>query len=276
MKKKVSFLQVIIFIFACIWLLIALYPYLFMFLTSLKTNGDFMNGNTFGLPTEVFWGNYTTVLGGRFPRYLINSVIVVGICLTLTLTFASMAAYVFARLTNKTVSRAQAIVVACMSIPIHVAFIPVFILSRKIGTYDSIWALIPPYIAFNLPVSCFILTGFMKTIPSEIEEAAQIDGASLFRTYYKIALPLSVPSLVTLGIYIGTHFWNEFSFAMILTNKPQNRTLPLAPWDYKAEYTSNVTAIITVLALSTLPMLIVYSIAQDKLVKGMVSGAVKG
>ena len=276
MKKKVTPFTVFIFVIAILWSLIALYPFLFMFITSLKENSEFMSGNTFGLPQNIYWGNYTMVLSGRFPVYLRNSVIVTVICVVLTLIFASMAAYVFSRLTNKTITRAHAIVVACMSIPIHVSFIPVFILTREIGIYDTIWALIPAYIAFNLPVSCFILTGFMKTIPHEIEEAAQIDGASLFLTYLKIALPLSRPSLVTLGIYIGTHFWNEFSFAMILTNKPENRTLPLAAWDYKAEYTSNLTAIITVLALSTIPMLIVFSIAQDKLVKGMMTGAVKG
>lgn len=276
MKKKVTPFTVFVFVIAILWSLIALYPYLFMFITSLKENSEFMSGNTFGLPEKLYFGNYEMVLAGRFPVYLRNSIIVTVICVVCTLIFASMAAYVFSRLTNKTVTRAQAIVVACMSIPIHVSFIPVFILTREIGIYDSIWALIPAYIAFNLPVACFILTGFMKTIPHEIEEAAQIDGASLFLTYLKIALPLSRPSLVTLGIYIGTHFWNEFSFAMILTNKPENRTLPLAAWDYKAEYTSNLTAIITVLALSTIPMLIVFSVAQDKLVKGMMTGAVKG
>lgn len=276
MKKKVTPFTVCVFIAAILWSLAALYPYLFMFITSLKENSEFMSGNTFGFPHHLYFDNYIRVLSGRFPVYLRNSIIVTVLCVLLTLLFASMAAYVFARLTNKTISRAQAIVVACMSIPIHVSFIPVFILSKQLGIYDSIWALIPVYVAFNLPVSCFILTGFMKTIPREIEEAAQIDGASLLGSYLKIALPLSRPSLVTLAIYIGTHFWNEFSFAMILTNKPANRTLPLAAWDYKAEYTSDLTAIITVLALSTIPMLIAFSIVQDKLVKGMMTGAVKG
>ena len=276
MKRKVTPVTILVFIIAILWSCLTLYPYLFMFITSLKENSEFMSGNTFGLPENVYFDNYVTVLSGRFPIYLRNSIIVTVICVFLTLILASMAAYVFSRLTNLVVSKAQAIVIACMSIPIHVAFIPVFILAKNIGMYDTIWALIPVYVAFNLPVSCFILTGFMKTIPHEIEEAAQIDGASLFRTYLKIALPLSKPSFVTLGIYIGTHFWNEFSFAMILTNKPENRTLPLAPWDYRTEYTSNLTAIVTVLALSTLPMLLVFSVAQDKLVKGMMSGAVKG
>lgn len=276
MKKKITPTTAIIFVIAILWSVVTLYPYLFMFITSFKDNSEFMSGNTFGLPKDFYWGNYLDVLDGRFPLYLKNSIIVTVLCVFLTLAMASMGAYVFARLSCRWVTKANAIVVACMSIPIHVAFIPVFILARKMGIYDTIWALIPVYCTFNLPVSVFIMSGFMKTIPGEIEEAAQIDGCSLFRTYLKVALPLSKPSFVTLGIYIGCHFWNEFSFAMILTNKPENRTLPLAPWDYRTEYTSNTAAIMTVLALSTLPMLIVYSIFSDKLVKGMMSGAVKG
>ena len=149
-------------------------------------------------------------------------------------------------------------------------------MAKKTGLYDSIWALIFPYVAFQLPVSCFIMTGFMKNIPHEIIEAAQIDGASMFRTYRSVALPLSRPALVTLAIYDGVNLWNEFSFAMILTNNPVNRTLPLAVWDYKTEFQSDMTAIITVLALATIPMLVLFCCAQDKLVKGMMVGAVKG
>ncbi|MDI9498005.1 MAG: carbohydrate ABC transporter permease [Bacillota bacterium] len=276
MKKNITPLSVFIYLVAVLWSFLTLYPYLFMFITSFKSNSEFMSGNTFGLPKDFFIGNYIEVLSGRFPLYLKNSIIVTGLSVFLTLMFASMAAYVFARLSNGVVSKANAVVVACMSIPIHVAFIPVFILARKLGIYDTIWVLIPVYVTFNLPAACFIMTGFMKTIPREIEEAAQIDGASLFRTYLEVALPLSRPAFVTLGIYVGCHVWNEFSFAMILTNKLENRTLPLAPWDYRTEYTSNTAAILTVLALSTLPMLIVYAFSSEKLVKGMVSGAVKG
>ena len=168
------------------------------------------------------------------------------------------------------------LIVACMSIPMHVTLIPVFQMSINTGLYDSLWALIPTNVAFALPLSVFILTGFMKGIPKELEEAADIDGCGRFRRFWQIILPLSTPGLSTLGIYNGVNMWNEFIFAFTLTQKEENRTLPLALWNYQGAYSSNTAMIMACLSLSVLPMIILFCILQDKLVKGMMAGAVKG
>jgi raffinose/stachyose/melibiose transport system permease protein len=168
------------------------------------------------------------------------------------------------------------IVVAAMSVPIHIALIPIFVMSLNTGFYDSLAALIGPNVAFNLPMSVFIMTSFMKNIPASLEEAAEIDGCGKFSTFFKIIFPLSMPGLATIGVYNGVVIWNEFSFAMTLTQAQTNRTLPLAVWDYQGRYSTNIPIVMAVLVLTALPMIILYIFGQDKLVKGMMAGAVKG
>ena len=127
-----------------------------------------------------------------------------------------------------------------------------------------------------MPISVFILTGFMKGIPKEIEESAEIDGCNKIQMFFKMILPLSKPGLSTLAIYNGVNMWNEFSFAYTLTQSSENRTLPLAVWEFRGRYSMNTPMIMAVLVLTLLPMLIMFIFAQDKLIKGMTAGAVKG
>lgn len=187
-----------------------------------------------------------------------------------------MASYVFARLNFRWGNLIFNIVIACMAIPIHATLIPVFLFTKQMGLYDSPMALIGPYVAFNLPVSVFILTGFMKGIPKELEESAEIDGAGKVKIFLKIILPLSKPGLATLAIYNGINMWNEFVYALVLTSSVSKRTLPLAVWEYQGQYGVNIPMIMTILVLTALPMIILYIIFQEKLEKGMMAGAVKG
>ena len=142
--------------------------------------------------------------------------------------------------------------------------------------YDTIWILIPTAVAFAMPISVFIMTGFMQGIPKELEESADIDGCGRYLRFFRIILPLSTPGLSTLAIYNGVNIWNEFIFAFTLTQSEKNRTLPLALWNYQGQYSSNTAMIMACLTLSVLPMIIMFCILQDKLVKGMMAGAVKG
>ena len=144
------------------------------------------------------------------------------------------------------------------------------------GLYDTIWSLIGPYVAFAVPISVFILTSFMKEIPREIEESAEIDGCGKIQMFFSMILPLSKPGMATLAIYNGVNMWNEFSFVNTLTQSAQNRTLPLAIWEFQGQYSMNTPMIMAVLTLTLLPMVIMFIIFQDKLVKGMTAGAVKG
>jgi raffinose/stachyose/melibiose transport system permease protein len=275
-KKRFSLQLVFAWIFAFVWLIIAGGPFVFQLFTTLKSQIEFMNGTLFQLPEKLYFGNYIAVIQGGIFSYFINSIIVIAISLTLLLFFSAFAAYPLSRMRFRLNKPIFSAIVATMSIPIHITLIPVFIMSINFGIYDSLLALIGPNVAFNLPMSIFILTGFMQTISRELEEASEIDGCGKFATFFRVIFPLSKSGLATLAIYNGVVIWNEFIFAMTLTQSPSARTLPLAVWQYQGQYTVNIPMIMALLTLSSLPIILLYIFGQDKLVKGMMAGAVKG
>jgi raffinose/stachyose/melibiose transport system permease protein len=264
------------FIFALFWLLVAGGPFYYLFLTSIKSQGEFLSGSLFKLPKVFSLSNYARVMQGGFYKYFFNSIVVLAISLTLLLFVSACAAYPLSRMKFRLNRPIFGLIVAAMSIPIHITLIPVFVMSIRLNIYDSIWALIGPNVAFNLPISVFILTAFMQGISREMEEAADIDGCGKFSTFFRIIFPLSKSGLATLGIYNGVVIWNEFSFVMVLTQSQGSRTLPLAVWEYQGQYTMNIPLIMALLILSSLPVILLYIFGQDKLIKGMMAGAVKG
>ena len=264
------------FIFALFWFVVAGAPFLFMVLSTFKTQFEILMGGVFAWPNALYLDNYRGVIQGGFFTYFNNSVFVVSISLFLLLMIASFAAYPLSRFAFKLRKPIYATIVACMAVPIHIALIPIFILTIEIGIFDTPWALIGPYIAFNLPISVFILTTFMAAIPKELEEAAEMDGSGKYRTFFTIMLPLSKPGIATLAIFNAINMWNEFVFAFVLTQTVENRTLPLAIWQFQGQFVNHTPMIMTVLTLSALPMVLAFIFFQDKLIKGMMVGAVKG
>ena len=273
-KSIICWIIAIVFAFAAI--ISSILPFIFMILNSFKGKFEMLTKGVFALPEGLKLSNYQEVLSGGFIRYFTNSVIILLVSLALILFISACASYPLARLKFKANSFIYGLIVACMAIPIHITLIPVFQLTKKVGLYDSIWAMLGPDVAFAIPISVFILTTFMKGIPREIEESAEIDGCNKYKMFFKMILPLSKPGLSTLAIYNGVNIWNEFSFSYTLTQSPVNRTLPLAVWDFQGQYAMNTPMIMAVLTLTVLPMIILFIFAQDKLVKGMTAGAVKG
>jgi len=268
-KPFVAFLVVL-------WLIITGTPFIFQILASLKTQGEFITSSLFSLPKQLNIANYISVLTGGFFRYFLNSIIVLVISLALLIFFSAFAAYPLSRMQFRLNKFIFAFIVAAMSIPIHITLIPVFAMSIRLNLYDKIYALVGPYVAFNLPISVFILTTFMKSISSEMEEAAEIDGCGKFSVFFRIILPLSKPGLATLSIYNGVAIWNDFLFPMILLQTQTARTLPLAIWEYQGQYSIDIPIIMALLVLSSLPMIALFIFGQDKLIKGIMAGAVKG
>lgn len=274
-KKKTTW--AIAIILAILWLLVAFVPFLFMVLTGFKQKLETIMYGAFHLPETLYLQNYIDVITDvNFWIYFRNSVIVLAISLAILLFISACAAYPLSRFKFKLRGTVYLLIVAAMSVPIHVTMIPIFQMTIKMGLYDTIWALVPTSVAFAAPISVFILTGFMEGIPKELEEAADVDGCGIYRRFFKIIFPLSTPGLSTLAIYNGVNIWNEFIFAFTLTQSNGNRTLPLALWNYQGQYASNTAMIMACLTLSVMPMIILFIIMQDKLVKGMMAGAVKG
>ena len=276
MAKRFSFWWIPAVLFVISWLLIAGGPFVFQIITTFKTQGEFIYGGLFTLPHSLNFENYTRILGSEFYRYFLNSIIVITISLTLLLCISAFAAYPLSRMQFKLNKPIYGIIVAVMSIPIHITLIPVFLMTIRLKLYDSVFALIGPNVAFNLPMSIFILHSFMLSISREMEEAAEIDGCGKFAVFFRVIFPLSKPGLATLAIYNGVVIWNEFIYAMVLTQSRAAQTLPLAIWEYQGQYAINTPMIMTLLFLSSLPVILLYIMTQDKLIKGMMAGAIKG
>ena len=275
-KIKSRIVWTIVIILAVFWLLVALIPFGFMILNSFRKQFDMLSQGVFHLPDPFFFDNYPNIIKAGFFGYFMRSVIIVAVSLVIMLIIAAFAAYPLSRMKFKIRDLIYAGIVACMSIPMHVTLIPIFKMTNDMGLRDKLFALLGPYVTFALPMSVFILTAFMMTIPKEVEESAEIDGCNKFSNFFKIILPLSRSGLSTLAIYNGVSMWNEFAFANTLLTSPAQKTLPLALGQFKGEHSADMPLMLAVLVLSALPMIILFIIFQDKLVKGMMAGAVKG
>ena len=266
----------IAYLLAFLWLLIALVPFVFMVFNSMRKQFDMLQQGPLHLPDPWYFGNYPDIVKNGIFGYFGRSVLIVGISLVLMLIIASFASYPLARMKFRLRNFLYAGIIAMMSIPMHVTLIPIFKMTNAMGLYNNKFSLVGPYVAFALPMSVFILTGFMMTIPREIEEAAVIDGCNKYNMFFRIIWPLSKSGLSTLAIYNGVSMWNEFAFANTFLNTASEKTLPLALGQFKGEFSMNMPMILAVLVISALPMIILFIIFQDKLVKGMMAGAVKG
>jgi raffinose/stachyose/melibiose transport system permease protein len=275
-RNRFSLFWLLAIFFAILWLIITGAPFVFQIMTTFKSQGEFITNGLFSLPRSINFNNYFNVMRGGFYAYFFNSIIVLAVSLTLLLFLSAFAAYPLSRMQFKLNKPIFSAIIAAMSIPIHITLIPVFIMTIRLKMYDHVYALIGPNVAFNLPISIFILTAFMQGISKEMEEAAEIDGCGKFSTFFRILFPLSKSGLATLAIYNGVVIWNEFVFAMVLTQTQSVRTLPLAIWEYQGQYSINTPLIMALLVLSSLPVILLYVFGQDKLVKGMMAGAVKG
>jgi raffinose/stachyose/melibiose transport system permease protein len=161
-------------------------------------------------------------------------------------------------------------------IPVHTTLIPIYVLINRLGIFDTLPGLIGPYTSFSLPVAIFIMTGFFKEVPRELEEAALMDGCSHFSIFRRIMFPLSTPAIATAGIYNFLNTWNEFIYALVLINSPSKKTLPLGIREFYGAESVNIPGVITAILVGALPVLIFYFLAQERVINGLVSGAVKG
>lgn len=265
-----------IMVLGLIWLAVTTMPFFFVILTSLKSQEETYSGSVWAMPSSLNLANYMEVLHGAFITYLGNSILVVSLSIVLIVLISSMAAYVFARMRFRLNKPLFSLVMAGMIVPLHATLVPIYLLTRNLGLYDTQFALVGPYVALSLPISIFILTEFMRQIPRELEEAAQLDGCGPFKIFWRIFFPLSTPGLATVAIYNGIALWNEFIFAYVLTSTPEHRTLPLALWDFQGQYSSNIPAMLSVVTLTSLPLIAAYAFGQERIIKGMMAGSLKG
>ncbi|MDD9269548.1 carbohydrate ABC transporter permease [Paenibacillus sp. GCM10023248] len=263
-----------LYVIALLLLVFTGYPFLYMVLTSFKTQEEFFM-NPFSLFTSVQFGNYILAFQKGLGSYLFNSIVVTVVSVVLIVLISALASYPLSRLKFRGNKLLFLLFISGMMLPIHSTLIPIFILTKNMGLGDSIPALFGPYVAFSLPISIFILSQFMAELPREVEEAAEIDGCSHQRIFWNVVLPMLTPALATIVIYNFIHIWTEFIFALVLITSPENMTLPLGMQKFYGEFTVNVPALMAGLTLASLPLLLIYFMAQEKIVTGLAGGAVK-
>ncbi|MEY8752338.1 carbohydrate ABC transporter permease [Alkalicoccobacillus gibsonii] len=267
-----SFIYVILISFA----IVNAYPIVWMVMNSFKSGQDFAL-NPFGLPTEWVWTNYIEAwVTANINTYFFNSVFVGVVAVFLTVLFGALASYFLARFTFRGQKVLYSFFILGLLVPIHATLVPMFILMQKIGFIDTHLALIFPYIAFNLSITIFLLTSFMKSFPKEIEESAIMDGAGVFRIFWSIILPMTRPVLATAIIINFINNWNEFSFALVLINDDALRTLPLGLANFAGQHSTNYTAQMAALTIVLIPTILFYLFMEKQIVQGMTQGAVKG
>jgi raffinose/stachyose/melibiose transport system permease protein len=264
-----------VYVVALVFLVINGFPFYFLVTTSFKSQFEYMM-NIWSFPKGLFLDNYKSVFEPSFMRYFINSLMVTSISVTLVILFASLASYVFAKMKFKFSKVLFLIFIAGMMIPIHTTLIPVYVLTNRLGLYNSLQGLIGPYISFCLPIAIFIMTSFFREVPKDIVEAATIDGCSHFRIYRSIMFPLSKPAVATVAIYNFLTIWNEFIFALVLINDQKLKTIPLGLRDFYGVETVNIPGILTAILIAALPVMLFYFFAQERVISGLVSGAIKG
>lgn len=192
------------------------------------------------------------------------------------LIFIGMAAYVFARVKSKIINILLALMSVTLFIPITSMMQSIYSVIQFIGLYDTKIGLILVYTAIGIPITLFVLRSFFLTIPNEIEESAYIDGASFFRTFFSIVVPIARPGFATAAIIQFINCWNEFLFALTLTSSNENRTVPLVLNYFTSMFSYDYTALFAALTMIIIPSIIMFIILQEQVVSGLSSGSVKG
>lgn len=251
------------------------FPFVFLVNNSFKSMNEYF-GNIWMFPKKIYWGNYQEILKPEFLRYFLNSVIVSSISVLIIVLVSSMISFTFARMRYRGRNILYFVIIAGMMIPVHTTLIPTFTLLSNIGLSDSLIGLIGPYVSYNIPIAVFILTQFFKEIPTEVEEAAIIDGCSTIKIFSKIIMPLSGPALSTIMVYTFLNTWNEFINANVLITSASKKTLPLGIREFYGMQSVNIPAILTAILVGSLPVILLYFFAQEKVVDGLTQGAVKG
>lgn len=254
------------------WLAVIIIPVYYVVVTSLKNQAGFFTSNPMLPPSEPTLDNYQLVLENDFAKYFINSLIVTIGSVVPALFVAFMAAYAIVRGKGRFLNWTNSLFLLGLAIPLHATIIPIYWMITKAHLYDTLLALILPSIAFAIPISVLILSNFMRDVPNELFESMRLDGCSDWAMMWRLALPMTKPAVITVGIYNALHVWNGFLFPLILTQSPSTRVLPLSLWTFQGEFSVNIPAVLASVVLATLPLLVIYVVARRQLLSGLTAG----
>lgn len=255
--------------------ILMLFPVAIMIFSGFKSNIEIFN-NPFAIPDFTNLANYMKVwTQTNFVRYLLNSVFVTGLSIALILALGTMAAYAIGRYEFFGANFILLFFLAGLTLPLKLAIIPLFILFRDLNILNTYWALVTVYVAMGLPSTVFIMTGFIRSLPRELEDAARMDGASELRIMWSVLLPLCRPALVISAIHNLVPIWNDFFFPLVFIQQDSLKTLPQGLTSFMGEYTTDWGVMFAGLTLAAAPITIVYIVLSKQFINGMTSGALK-
>lgn len=256
--------------------IIVLLPFFWMISVSLKPTDE-----PFSIPAKLWpdaptFANYITAFRPEFQRYFVNSLIVSGSTVAISVTFGLLAAYCFTRFQLRILSVILGLIVLAQMFPHSAIIIPIYKMMKNAGLLNTHASLIIAYVTVTLPVAIWMLHGFLAKLPLTLEEAAAIDGATPLRAFFDIIIPLCRPGIAATAVYVLIVTWQEFLFALSFTTTKDMRTLPVGMNDFIGQYGIRYGELMASSVMISLPVVLVFFILQRQFVAGVTAGAVKG
>jgi raffinose/stachyose/melibiose transport system permease protein len=257
-----------------LWLIVVMLPIYWIVITSFKTQATYFITNPLVPSAHPTLDNYRLVVESDFARYFLNSTVVTvgAVVPSVLISFMASFAIVRAAAGSRFLRGVNALFLMGLAIPLQATIIPVYLIIIRLHLYDTLLAITLPSIAFAIPLSVLVLSNFIRDVPKELFESMRLDGATEWGTLWRLVLPLTRPALVTVTIYNGLAIWNGFLLPLILTQSPDQRTLPLALWTFQGQFSVNVPAVLASVVLTTLPILILYAVGRRQLLSGLMAG----
>jgi raffinose/stachyose/melibiose transport system permease protein len=252
-------------------------PLVLLLMTALRPLSDFLATGSLAWPQAWTFTNFSDAWSiGNFATTYRNSAFLLLLKVPVGVLISAMLAFALAKLRIRFGTAIMYTVFLGLTIPIYITIVPVFVMMRSVGLSDSVPGLVGPYLAFGIPFEVLVLQSFFRQLPDEIIEAAKIDGASAWRIFFTVVLPLSSPALVTVLILDAVSTWNEFLFALILLSSDANKTIPVGLLNFQGQFSSNQTGLAAGILIAVLPILVAYLVLQKWIVGGLTAGATKG
>lgn len=276
LNRKPRTFTPITYIVMTIVVVMTIYPIIWMVFGALKSQGEFYT-NIWGWPHIFTWSNFSAAWDqAQLGRKFLNSIIATTGTLVLVIPLCSMAGYAFAKVRFPGKRWIYYFILLGIMIPFGVTAIPVLTVTLELHLFNTMQGLILVYAAQSLPFGTFLMYVFFESIPNELEEAALTDGCSRFGALVRVVLPLAIPGVATLLIFIGTSTWNEYFMASVLIHQNNLETLPLGLVVFVTAHTTDYPELFAALTIVTAPMVVVFLAAQRQFISGLTSGAVKG
>lgn len=275
-NARTKVILTIIYIFLILMAILYLLPLIWVAITSLKDDKTIFL-SPWAMPAKLMFENYTFAwTAGRIGIALLNSVAVNVVSLILSMVLGSMAAFAIGRMKWKLSKITMTYFLTGMMIPVHCVLIPLFVQFAKVHLADNQWGLVLPYVAFSLPLTIYIMSGFFANLPNELFESACLDGCSIFGVFIKIAMPLAKTGLFVTGLMTFVNNWNELLMAMVFISTDEKKTLPVSLSKFVGPYNTNYCQMFAAIMISIIPTIIVYCAFSNQIVDGLTAGAVKG